>query len=108
MKMEGRSLSVREWSLRRSPMGKRYAVAALLIVGSFGLNGCVGQKLAKLSVCDGKHLRPGNPYGSILPGAPIPPITAPAGPGSPTASIAPRPGAATISSVSPSVTYASC
>jgi|CoawatStandDraft_6_1074263.scaffolds.fasta_scaffold17323_2 hypothetical protein len=108
MKMEGRTLSVRECRLLQSPMGKRYAVAALLIVGSVGLTGCAGQKLAKVSVCDGKHLRPGNPYGSILPGAPIPPITAPAGPGSPIASIAPRPGAAMTPSASPSVTFASC
>lgn len=31
----------------------------------------------KLPVCDGKHLRDANVYGSVLPGSPIPAIVAP-------------------------------
>lgn len=69
----------------RSTARLRCAVLLMAIGSGAGLAGCAGQKLAKLAVCDGKHLRPGNPYGSILPGAPIRATTAPAGPGSPVA-----------------------
>ncbi|RZT46444.1 hypothetical protein EV283_3393 [Sphingomonas sp. BK036] len=67
----------------------RCAVLLMAIGSGVGLTGCTGQKLAKLAVCDGKHLRPGNPYGSILPGAPIPATIAPTGPGVPIAASAP-------------------
>ncbi|KKC24083.1 hypothetical protein WP12_21355 [Sphingomonas sp. SRS2] len=46
---------------------------------------CTGQKLAKLPRCDGGHRRDANPYGSILPAAPKPAVTAPATAGKPMA-----------------------
>lgn len=40
------------------------------------LAGCAtGPK--ELAVCDGRHLRDGNIYGSVLPGSPVPATTAP-------------------------------
>lgn len=87
----------------------RCALLLMAIGGGAGLAGCTGQKLAKLAVCDGKHLRPGNPYGSILPGAPIPATTAPAGPGAPIAAGAPPTAAGSRTSAAYFVApYPSC
>ncbi|MBT2246301.1 hypothetical protein JQK15_22605 [Sphingobium sp. BHU LFT2] len=33
-----------------------------------GLAGCAGNRLARLPVCDGKHLRDVNVHGTVLPG----------------------------------------
>lgn len=41
-----------------------FLVAALVL-----LTGCATDS-QKLTVCDGKHRRPANPYGTVLPGAP--------------------------------------
>lgn len=41
-------------------------------------HGASGPK--KLPVCDGKHLRDVNIYGSVLPGSPIPAVVAPPAP----------------------------
>lgn len=42
---------------------------ALLVTVLALLAGCAADT-QKLSVCDGKHRREANPYGSVLPGAP--------------------------------------
>lgn len=44
-------------------------VGSAMISATIGLTGCAG-KLPKLAVCDGKHRRDANPYGTVLPGAP--------------------------------------
>lgn len=38
----------------------------LILVPLVGLGGCTSTGGGKLPVCDGKHLRSGNPYGSVL------------------------------------------
>lgn len=48
---------------------KRLMIAGL---GALVLSGCMGSHLKKLPVCDGKHRRPANIYGSILPTLPVP------------------------------------
>lgn len=48
---------------------KRLMVASL---GALALSGCMGSHLKKLPVCDGKHHRPANLYGTILPTLPVP------------------------------------
>ncbi len=45
-------------------------LAALVITLTGPLAGCATTKTPKLAVCDGRHKRPANPYGSVLPGAP--------------------------------------
>ncbi|WP_340318118.1 hypothetical protein [Rhizorhabdus argentea] len=64
-----------------------HLIAMLLTAGV--TSSCTGQKLAKLPRCDGGHRRDANPYGSILPGAPKPAVTAPATPGKPVAALNP-------------------
>jgi hypothetical protein len=68
----------------------RCAVILLATVPSLS-SGASGPK--KLPVCDGKHLRDVNIYGSVLPGSPIPAVVAPPAP-PPVPQIAP-PGAGT-------------
>lgn len=41
-------------------------VRLLTLMAMFALAGCASTGASKLAVCDGKHLRPANPYGSIL------------------------------------------
>ena len=48
---------------------KRLTLAA---IGALALSGCTGAHISKPAVCDGKHRRPANVYGSILPTLPIP------------------------------------
>jgi hypothetical protein len=42
----------------------RMRVLTLLAICALG--GCASTGSGKLAVCDGKHLRPANPYGSVL------------------------------------------
>lgn len=42
---------------------------ALLVVSTL-LAGCATHSEPKPAVCDGKHRRPANPYGTVLPSAP--------------------------------------
>lgn len=57
---------------------------AALILALAAVAGCTTTKEAKVAVCDGKHRRPANLYGSVLPDAPLetpggaaaPPMTA--------------------------------
>jgi hypothetical protein len=48
---------------------KRLTIVAL---GALALNGCTGTHIKPPAVCDGKHRRPANLYGSILPSLPVP------------------------------------
>ena len=48
---------------------RRMAIAA---IGVLALAGCTGAHIKKPAVCDGKHRRPANLYGSVLPTLPIP------------------------------------
>lgn len=63
--------------MRRLVSFARVAVAAALI----GFAGCAHAPDGKPAVCDGRHRRPANPYGSVLPVFPGPPnaISAPPG-----------------------------
>lgn len=38
----------------------------LFALAMFALAGCASTGGGKLAVCDGKHLRPANPFGSVL------------------------------------------
>jgi len=48
---------------------KRLTIVA---IGAVALGGCTGTHIKPVSVCDGKHRRPANLYGSILPSLPVP------------------------------------
>ena len=48
---------------------KRLTIVA---IGALALGGCTGTHIKPVSVCDGKHRRPANLYGSILPSLPVP------------------------------------
>ncbi len=48
---------------------KRLTIVAL---GALALCGCTGAHIKPPAVCDGKHRRPANLYGSILPSLPVP------------------------------------
>lgn len=41
-------------------------IPILIISASLALAACSSTGGGKLAVCDGKHLRPGNPYGTVL------------------------------------------
>ena len=43
-----------------------------MALGALALSGCTGTHISKPAVCDGKHRRPANLYGSILPTLPVP------------------------------------
>lgn len=64
---------------RTSKLGKLLRRSAVIIVLLPSLaQGASGPK--KLPVCNGKHLRDVNIHGSVLPGSPIPAVTAPPAP----------------------------
>ena len=44
----------------------------IVTLGALALGGCAGTQIRKLAVCDGKHRRPANLYGSVLPTLPVP------------------------------------
>ena len=74
---------------------------AVLVLSGFVLSACSTASGGKLAVCDGKHLRPANPYGTVL---------ALPGQGGPTAA-APTPDAAkpkTLSSNTSPKAFGSC
>lgn len=41
-------------------------------IGALALAGCAGAHVKKVAVCDGKHRRPANIYGTVLPTLPVP------------------------------------
>jgi hypothetical protein len=90
----------------RRARGLGFAALAVVLTGP--LAGCATPKTPKLAVCDGRHKRPANPYGSILPGAP-PVVYVPGKKGVPVPVPAPprAPGApAAAPSVNPAATSA--
>ena len=58
-------------------MTKLFAAVALTLA----LAGCATHSEPKPAVCDGKHRRPANPYGTVLPAAPDSNAVTPATPG---------------------------
>lgn len=44
----------------------------IVALGALALSGCAGSNIKPAAVCDGKHRRPANLYGSILPSLPVP------------------------------------
>ncbi len=63
----------------------------VLILSVLWLAGCATQNDAKPAVCDGKHRRPANLYGSVLPSAPAPaPAKSDGGKIGPLSSVDPR------------------
>ena len=48
---------------------RRLTIAA---IGALVLSGCTGAHIRNPAVCNGKHRRPANLYGSILPTLPVP------------------------------------
>ena len=58
-------------------MTKLFAVLAVALA----LAGCATHAEPKPAVCDGKHRRPANPYGSVLPTPPDAKAVAPTTPG---------------------------
>ena len=58
-------------------------IAILTIAAALALTACSSTGGGKLAVCDGKHLRPANPYGTVLAlpaaGGPPAPLAAPNG-----------------------------
>ncbi|PAV67814.1 hypothetical protein WR25_02684 [Diploscapter pachys] len=45
---------------------------AFVAAGALALAGCAGTHVKKVAVCDGKHRRPANIYGTVLPTLPVP------------------------------------
>jgi type IV secretion system protein VirB7 len=41
-------------------------IPVLIVAASFALAACSSTGAKKLATCDGKHLRPANPYGTVL------------------------------------------
>ncbi|CDO37983.1 hypothetical protein [Novosphingobium sp. KN65.2] len=41
-------------------------------LGALALSGCTGTRISPPAVCDGKHRRPANMYGTVLPDLPVP------------------------------------
>lgn len=76
-------------------------IPVLILAASLTLAACSSTGAKKLAVCDGKHLRPGNPYGTAL---------APAAEGAPTAPVqgAPEAKPKTLSSVAAPHSFGSC
>ncbi len=58
-------------------MNKHLAILGIVLA----LAGCATHSEPKPAVCDGKHRRPANPYGTVLPTAPAPTAATPATPG---------------------------
>ena len=74
-------------------------IPILTVVAALALGACSSTGGGKLTVCDGKHLRPANPYGTVLaPAAEIPPA--------PTGGAEAKPK--TLSSIGSPVAFGSC
>lgn len=78
----------------------------ILVLGAtLALGGCSTFGKDKAPVCDGKHRRPANPFGSVL--NPPPPPAAPPGPAS-NAVPSPAPAKPDLRSALPSNVFPSC
>lgn len=67
----------------------------LAMLGALALSGCTGTHIKRPAVCDGKHRRPANLYGSVLPTLPVP-LPASQGGGQPMVEPGPGPGPAPL------------
>ena len=65
----------------------------MIAIGTLALGGCTGAHITKPAVCDGKHRRPANIYGSVLPTLPLPVPPSQAGQSMVAPGPAPGPGA---------------
>ena len=72
--------------------GDRMKRLTIVALGALALSSCTGTHLRPAPVCDGKHRRPANLYGSILPTLPVPLPASRQGAGQST--VAPSSGAA--------------
>ena len=52
--------------------GDRMKRLTIVALGVVALSGCTGTHIKPVAVCDGKHRRPANLYGTILPSLPVP------------------------------------
>lgn len=77
--------------------GGAFVLSAIILPG---LAGCAGNRLPRLPVCDGKHLRDVNVHGTVLPGPQQPS-------GQSSGDAAPEQGAATPSARAPAEWLAS-
>lgn len=76
-------------------------IAILTISAALGLSACASTGGGKLAVCDGKHLRPANPYGTVLA---LPPEGGPSAPSAAPDAAKPK----TLSSNASSRSFGSC
>lgn len=86
-------------------------LGTMLAALALPLAACATSKTPKLAVCDGKpkHRREANPYGSVLPGAPmLAPTAAPQGGGQHPDALPPPPPPSEVSAVTAPAHFASC
>jgi hypothetical protein len=76
-------------------------IPVLTVAAALALAACSSTGAGKLAVCDGKHLRPANPYGTVLA-----PATEGGTPAPPAATAEPKPK--TLSSLGPPASFGSC
>jgi hypothetical protein len=76
-------------------------IPVLTVVAALALAACSSTGHGRLAVCDGKHLRPAHPYGTVL--APAAESRAPASPAG-TGEAKPK----TLSSIGSPVAFGSC
>jgi hypothetical protein len=76
-------------------------ILVFVCVAALGLTACSTTGNGKLAVCDGKHLRPANPYGTVL----APPAE---GAAAPSAEGTPRAKPKTLSSAASPKLFGSC
>ena len=79
---------------------RRLTIAAF---GALALSGCTGAHIRKPAVCDGRHRRPANLYGTILPTLPVPVPASQAGQSMVAPGPGPAPGALPPPPAAPSV-----
>jgi hypothetical protein len=58
---------------------RHFAMLAVVLANT----GCASTKADKVAICDGKHRRPANAYGTVLPTIPLPGAPAAASPPTP-------------------------
>lgn len=76
-------------------------IPVLIVAASFALAGCSSTGTKKLAICDGKHLRPANPYGTVL-------APAAEGPAAPSAEGTPEAKPKTLSSAASPKSFGRC
>ena len=76
-------------------------IPVLIVAASFALSACSSTGAEKPAICDGKHLRPANPYGTVL-------APAAEGPAAPSTQGSPETKPKTLSSVASPKSFGSC